>query len=182
MRIGVEQRLIPGMQTVSRFCGTALAAALAMSIVACGSDDEPGQQLFQPTFEITTEVTIEPTERPEEQLAVAPPIWTTGINEDDGSPVDSVEWFATDADVVYAAFETTQIPEGTSFSVSWLMNDVQVPGLNPTLVITSTSPSGWIEIHLDRTSESSWPEGTLTIELRVNGELISSGSTELRDD
>jgi hypothetical protein len=83
--------------------------------------------------------------------------------------------------VIYAAFETSEISAGTSFSISWIMNGVPVPGLNPTLEMTADTPAGWIEIHLDRTTEHPWPEGTLTIQLMVGNEVVSTGSIELRD-
>lgn len=179
----VVDRKFLSPEQAKRFRLLIVVAVVALTVTACG-DDSGGseQQVVTSTLEPTLPLTEAVTTVGVSPLDVAPPVWSTGIDAGDGSPVDSVEWFPTDTETVYAAFETNEIEAGTEFSVSWLMNDVQVPGLNPTLVITSATPPGWIEIHLDRTSEEAWPEGMLTIELRVDGELVSSGSTELRDD
>ena len=154
-----------------------LILLLTLSLAACSTGDNDADPTETP---VTTAPTQTP-EQPEIPLKIEPPVWTTGIDPVDGSPVDSVEWFSTDASVIYAAFQTSEIAEGTSFTISWIMNDVPVPGLNPTLEMTAGTPAGWIEIHLDRTSELPWPEGTLTIQLKVGNETVSTGSIELRD-
>ena len=150
---------------------------LSLSLAACASG---GGDV------VPTEVppTLTPTSTPSQPqipLEIEPPVWTTGIDPADGSPVDTVEWFPTDSSVIYAAFETSEIAAGISFTISWAMNGVPVPGLNPTLEMTANTPAGWIEIHLNRTSDLPWPEGTLTIELKVGTDIVSTGSIELRD-
>jgi hypothetical protein len=155
-----------------------LGLACSLSLVACGGDSEPQPT---PTAESTTQPTAASTTQAQAPLEVRPPVWSTGVDPADGSPVDSIEWVATDAPVVYAVFETTAIPAGTSFSIAWTMNGTPVPGLNPTLAMRVDAPAGWIEFHLDRTSETPWPEGVLEIKLTVDGEVVSTGSIELRD-
>jgi hypothetical protein len=155
-----------------------LVLVCSLFLIACGDDADPEPT---PTQEATAQPTSAPTSQVQEPLEVQPPVWSTGVDPADGSPVDSIEWVSTDAPVVYAVFETTAIPAGTSFSIAWTMNGTPVPGLNPTLEMRVDAPAGWIEFHLDRTSETPWPEGILEIELTVNGEIVSSGSIELRD-
>ena len=150
---------------------------MTLSVAACGEDEDPPGVAIDPTVTPTVQV----TQSSETPLEIAPPVWTSGINSSDGSPVDSVEVFPTDSDVIYAAFQTSAIRAGTEFTIAWVMNDVPVPGLNPTLAITADTPPGWIEIHLDRTSETPWPEGVLTIQLKIGSEIISTGTVELRD-
>ena len=163
-----------GKHRIGAVCVTVL---LTLALVACGDDEDPPGIALDPTVTPT----IEPTQPAEVPLDIAPPVWTNGINPADGSPIDNVEVFPTDAMVIYAAFQTSEISTGTEFTIAWVMNDVPVPGLNPTLAITADTPPGWIEIHLDRTSETAWPEGELTIQLKIGENVVSTGTVELRD-
>ena len=155
-----------------------IAILLCLSTFACGSSNNNGATPsidFQPAASVRSEDAID------EPLEVANPVWARSVNPTDGSPVDRVEWFPTDAEVIYAVFETGAIVAGTSFTVSWTMNETPVPGLNPSLQMTADAPAGWIEFHLTRTSTTPWPDGHLEIELLVGDDVVSSGSIELRD-
>jgi hypothetical protein len=157
-----------------------LAIACCLLLGSCGL---PGSGSTDPTPEpsSTPAQTPIPTTAITTPLSVAPPVWTTGIDPTDGSPIDQVEWFPTDATIIYAAFQTSEIASGTGFSVSWSMNGTAVPGLNPTLQMNTDTPAGWIEFHLTRTTPEPWPAGTLEIHISVGGTIVSSGSIDLRD-
>jgi hypothetical protein len=152
-----------------------------LALTACGL---PGSNDPSPTPQSTSTLvpTVIPTSAITTPLAVDAPVWTTGINPVDGSPIDQAEWFPTSATVIYAAFQTSEIASGTGFTVSWIMNGTPVPGLNPTLKMNADTPAGWIEFHLTRTTTEPWPAGHLEIQLTVNGQIVSSGSVDLRDD
>jgi hypothetical protein len=154
-----------------------IALGACLLLAACGGDGSTAD----PTPIATVAPTLETTHQAVVPLEIADPVWASGIDPADGSPLDTLEWVATDTDAIYAVFETGPIAAGTAFDVSWTMNDVVVPGLDPTLQIRADTPSGWIEFHLERTSELPWPSGMLAIELSVNGEVVASGSIELRD-
>jgi hypothetical protein len=147
-------------------------------MMACGAfgSDEP-----TPTPEPQPSPTVQPTTAVTTPLIVGDPVWATAIDPADGSPADSVEWFPTDAQVIYAVFQTSAISAGTGFAVSWTMNGTPVPGLNPTLQMTADTPAGWIEFHLTRTSAEPWPDGQLEVQISVEGQIVSSGSIELRN-
>jgi hypothetical protein len=147
-------------------------------MVACGL---PGSDDPTPTPEPQPTPTVQATTEVATPLTVGDPVWATAIDPADGSPADSVEWFPTDAQVIYAVFQTSAISAGTGFTVSWSMNGTPVPGLNPTLQMTADTPAGWIEFHLTRTSAEPWPDGQLEVRIAVDGEIVSSGSISLRD-
>lgn len=157
-----------------------LAFVICLALSACGL---PGSDDPTPTPEptLTPAPTVLPASEVTTPLAVASPVWTTGIDAADGSPIDQVEWFPTDASVIYAVFQTSEIAAGTGFTVNWIMNGTPVPGLNPTLQMNADAPAGWIEFHLTRTTAESWPVGQLEIRLLVDGKIVSSGSIDLRD-
>ena len=157
---------------------TVLCCLLLAACGGLGEDDDPSPM---PTPSPTSLPVQEPTTAVTTPLEISAPIWATGVNPEDGSPVDQVEWFPTDAPVIYAVFQTSDIAVGTSFMVNWKMNGTPVPGLNPTLHMNADAPPGWIEFHLTRTSDAVWPDGELEVLLTVDGELVSQGSVSLRD-
>lgn len=165
-------------RTGSRIGTVTGAIVLCLSMIACGSSNNDGST---PTVEIQPTATMQPDNAISEPLEIAGPIWATSVNPSDGSPADRVEWFPTNAEAIYAVFETSAIRAGTSFTISWTMNGTPVPGLNPTLQMTADAPAGWIEFHLTRTSPTPWPDGQLEVQLRVGEDVVSSGSIELRD-
>ena len=113
-------------------------------------------------------------------LELGPVVWTTGIAETTGEPVDRVDSFPRDAVAIHAAVEARSLPAGGSLTAAWEINGQPVEALSTTVAIDRTRRAGWVDFRLDWTGETRWPVGTLTIRISANTGEVVEGTVRIR--
>ena len=81
--------------------------------------------------------------------------------------------------MIFAAFPVERIAKGVVIRSSWTFNGQTVEGVGAEMESTRDQVGGWIEFHLERTSEEPWPDGEYGISLTTENILIATGSVQV---
>jgi hypothetical protein len=141
-----------------------LLGCLAIA-VGCGSDqDEDGEQAPEPTS------SPRPTQIP---FGISDVVWTSGVDEQTGEPVDEVDSFTTVSPRLVAVVQAENVPAGTVFTATWTIDGLKVPEAEMTATVDADMATAWVAFEFIRDEGRYFPLGELEVTITAsNGETI----------
>jgi hypothetical protein len=107
-------------------------------------------------------------------------VWATQLQPETNAPVVQVERFSVDDPTIYAVVAAQRLPAGAELTATWAYNDVPLDGLGQSVVVsTSSAETTWIEFHLTRQEDRSWPDGRYAVAITLDGEPVRTASVEV---
>jgi hypothetical protein len=100
--------------------------------------------------------------------------WSTAVQPGTNEPVGVVERFPDSTSVLYAVFPVQRLPKGSSIRASWTFNGTSLDGLEQELTAPRDQVSGWLEFHLERTTQEPWPDGQYAVSLTADNVQIAT--------
>ncbi len=110
---------------------------------------------------------------------LGPVVWSTAVQPCSNLPVAIVSSFADTAEAIYAVFPIERLPAGSTILAEWTYNDTSLDGMEATLTAPADQIGGWLEFHLERSSDDPWPDGKYAIQLTAGGVLLATGEVAL---
>ena len=143
--------------------------------VACGNDagsgtGDDGAAAPEPT------AVPRPTEVP---FAISDVVWTTGIDEESGEPVDEVDAFTTVSPRLVAIIEVENVSAGTGFTAIWTIDGIEVPDATMEATVDEDMSTAWIAFEFVRDEGRYFPLGELEVTITsTTGETVQ-GSVDI---
>ncbi|HEY8447758.1 MAG TPA: hypothetical protein VIL01_11700 [Thermomicrobiales bacterium] len=106
-------------------------------------------------------------------------IWALAIDPATAEPTESVSAFTTDALALYAAVPIASLPPQTVLAAEWSYNNTPLEAFASSVVISDLYSDGWVAFSLTRAPEESWPTGTYTVEILMNGQAVRSATVQM---
>lgn len=101
--------------------------------------------------------------------------WTSGVSEETGEPVDSVESFTTISPAVIAVVEVTNVPAGTDFTASWTIDGIEVPEATMNVTVEEDMSVAYVAFEFIREEGRYFPLGELeAVVTASSGESIDA--------
>lgn len=146
------------------------AVPVLLILVACSS--EPSPTASPPT----------PTLGPG-AIDFGPVVWSTGVDQDTGAPVDTLSTLPNSAARVHASVQAELLPAGVPIQARWTIDGASLPELDPDpIVVEEQRVDAWITWSLTWTADQPWPIGTLGIEIEVDGETRAAAEIPIVRD
>ena len=151
--------------------GAILFACLAL-VTACGGGESP-----EPT-EPTPEPTPEPTVA---AFTVDDVVWTSGVDEASGEPLDEVDAYTTVSPAIVAVVPAANVPAGTEFTATWTIDGIEVPEATMSVTVDEDMRVAWVAFELARDEGRYFPLGELevTVTTSTGDEVAGSVRIEL---
>ena len=151
--------------------GAILFACLAL-VTACGGGESP-----EPT-EPTPEPTPEPTVAP---FTIDGVVWTSGVDEASGEPLDEVDAYTTVSPAIVAVVPAANVPAGTEFTATWTIDGIEVPEATMSVTVDEDMRVAWVAFELARDEGRYFPLGELevTVTTSTGDEVAGSVRIEL---
>lgn len=174
----IRSRQAIGKHVASRRLWRQYGAVLCMVCVvavlsACSGGGDSGD-----SDEAASSPTIPPLTGPP---VVGEPVWSRSIDPQTNEPAEAVESFADTDRVLYLSVPIERLPAGTEIDALWSYNDTQLEGSTVQLIADRDQTGGWIEVHLERTSEEPWPDGTYRVQLQYQSTPIANSEVEITE-
>ena len=161
------------MRLVNRFW---ILAACLLLLVACGgSDADPNPD----SGADSTPPPASPTAEPATELTMERVVWTEAIEEETGAPVRIVENFTTQSPAIIAAVEVTNVPEGTTFTGTWTINDQPIEGSEMEITSDGDLPHAWVAFSFTRDDDKFYPVGQLSVVITSSDGAMQESSIEI---
>jgi hypothetical protein len=150
----------------------ALPVSLVMLATGCGSSSGSTPETdVTPTSENSAAVTGPPV--------LGPVVWTTAIAPDSNEPTAPVAQFTVDVQTIYAVFPVERLAANTPIRAIWSLNGEAIDGVGAELTTPRDQIGGYLEFHLERTTDEVWPDGEYGVALTTAGVLIATGSVQV---
>jgi hypothetical protein len=164
----------------------ALILALATGLVLTGCGGNGGSSTPSPSTGAASQGTELPANGVGGEPATPPPptvgeiVWATEIEPGSNRPVAQVEHFTTDATTIFALLPVSGVPVGTIVRAAWSYNETSLDTLTASTTVEVVSEETvWIEFHLSRDGDESWPDGTYTVSMAVGEAVRREASVEV---
>jgi hypothetical protein len=160
------------------FLAAILLGCLTLA-AGCGGSDRGGDSGTGDNEEAArTPTTVpRPTEIP---FAISDVVWTTGIDEDSGEPIDEVDAFTTVSPRLVAVIEVENVPAGTGFTATWTIDGIEVPEATMEATVDADLSTAWIAFEFIRDEGRYFPLGELEVTITsTTGEEVT-GSVDIQ--
>jgi hypothetical protein len=138
----------------------ALAGVLIVA-AACGND-EPGDDDQAGQGSLL-----------QEPMEIVGLTWTSAVDSSTGEPVDRVESFTTISPSVVAVVEARNVPAGTEFTTTWMIDGLDVPEATMQVTVEDDMATAWVAFEFIRDDGRYFPLGELSVTVDVSsGESI----------
>lgn len=151
--------------------GAILLGCLALA-VGCGRDNDGGGDQ-------ETGPSLTPTAQPAPPFTVDDVIWTTGVNESTGVPLDQADAYTTISPAVVAVVPARNVPAGTEFTATWTIDDLDVPEANMSVTVEQDMSTAWVAFEFVRDDDRYFPLGTLEVTVTASSGETVDGSVEI---
>ncbi len=162
-----EEREVPCSRRALLGIGATSIALLALSACGGSGSSEP-EDAPQSEGQDGVQVTGPPV--------LGPVIWSTAVLPGTSEPTAPVASFPVETSTIYAVFPVERIASGVTIRASWSLNGQTIPDVGAELTAPRDQIGGWIEFHLERTSDQPWPDGEYGISLSSESVLVATGS------
>lgn len=153
-----------------------ILVACLLLLVACGGGDaDPNPD----SGADSTPPPASPTAEPEPELTMENVVWTEAVEEDTGAPVQIVENFTTQSPAIIAAVEVTNVPEGTTFTATWTINDQPIEGSEMQIESDGDLPHAWVAFSFTRDDDKHYPIGQLSVIITSSDGAMQESSIEI---
>lgn len=158
----------------ARWC--VLLAVIGFGLNACGGDDEPpATPTAAPVLVTATLAVFIPTG----SASIGEIVWALRVDPATKEPIEVVDRFADTAETIFAAAPVANLGPGVVLRVEWSYNKTSLNGLGSDIVDSRGLADGWVEFHLSKPSDSTWPAGRYEVTLYVDGAPIRSGGVDV---
>lgn len=106
-------------------------------------------------------------------------IWTSGIDEDSGEPIDEVDAFTTISDRIVAVVPAANVPAGTEFTATWTIDGLNVPEATMTATVEQEMSTAWVAFEFLRDEGRYFPLGELEVTVTATSGETVEGSVEI---
>lgn len=108
-------------------------------------------------------------------------VWAAAVQPGTNEPIERVERIASDAESLYVVAPVVGLPIGSTLSAEWRYNGVPLDQMDSQLTTTSANGTewSWVEFHLTRESGASWPDGTYSVTISLDGAARQESSIEV---
>ncbi|MGE3797093.1 MAG: hypothetical protein AB7G88_04555 [Thermomicrobiales bacterium] len=152
--------------------GVLFFIGLAVTGCVVGSDDDPSAGT---SVEEGNSGGVAVTGPP----VLGPVVWSQSVESGTNEPVSPVSSFPDSAPVIFAVFPVERLSSGIVIRASWTFDGEALDGVGAELAVTRDQIGGWLEFHLERTSEDPWPDGEYGIALTTESVLIATGTVSV---
>jgi hypothetical protein len=131
----------------------------------CGSDQgADGEQASD------VAPTPQSTENP---FGILDVVWTSGVDEQSGEPIDEVDSFTTVSPRIVAVVQAENVPAGTVFTATWTIDGLEVPEATMEATVDADMATAWVAFEFIRAEGRYFPLGELEVSVAAsNGETI----------
>ena len=112
---------------------------------------------------------------PVKPMEIAGVTWTSGVTDDTGEPVDSVESFTTISPSIIAVVEATNVPAGTGFTATWSIDGIDVPETTMEVTVEEDMTLAYVAFEFIRDEGRYFPLGELQVVVTASsGESVDA--------
>ena len=108
----------------------------------------------------------EPEPTPEPTVAaftVDDVVWTSGVDEASGEPLDEVDVYTTVSPAIVAVVPAANVPAGTEFTATWTIDGIEVPEATMSVTVDEDMRVAWVAFELARDEGRYFPLGELEV-------------------
>ncbi len=155
-----------------RLAGKIGVILLCLLLISCGSDDStPGANSVSTPVASSTAVAAE--------MTLGPIVWSETVDDESGAPNAEVTVFTPQSPAIIANIEANDVPAGTEFTATWMLNDTPIEGGEMHVQADGDIDHAWIAFRFTRNEDQSYPIGQLSVVITSSTGVLREGSIEI---
>lgn len=139
---------------------------LCLLLVSCGGDS--GTDPSPATDPATTA-----------HMSLGAIVWSEGLDADTGAPTGVVTVFTPRSPAIIAGIEATDIPAGTEFTATWMLNDTPIKDSEMRVQAEEYLGQAWITFRFTREEGKRYPIGQLSVVITASSGELREGAIEI---